>query len=132
MISLNNKGQSLFLFVIFIPVFMLLGAFVVDIGLAKITSNNLDDVSKLVLDYGLKNIDNNPYDSMIDLMNKNDDKIDKYDIKLDKLNKIINLKVEKNSSSFFGNIIGKDKYKISINYIGYINTEGNTVIERVE
>lgn len=132
MISLNNKGQSLFLFVIFIPVFMLLGAFVVDIGLAKITSNNLDDVSKLVLDYGLKNIDNNPYDSMIDLINKNDDKIDKYDIKLDKLNKIINLKVEKNSSSFFGNIIGKDKYKISINYIGYINTEGNTVIERVE
>ena len=91
MISLNNKGQSLFLFVIFIPVFMLLGAFVVDIGLAKITSNNLDDVSKLVLDYGLKNIDNNPYDSMIDLINKNDDKIDKYDIKLDKLNKIINL-----------------------------------------
>lgn len=132
MISLNNKGQSLFLFVIFIPVFMLLGAFVVDIGLAKVTSNNLDDVSKLVLDYGLKNIDNNPYDSMIDLINKNDDKIDKYDIKLDKLNKIINLKVEKNSSSFFGNIIGKDKYKISINYIGYINTEGNTVIERVE
>lgn len=132
MISLNNKGQSLFLFVIFIPVFMLLGAFVVDIGLAKITSNNLDDVSKLVLDYGLKNIDNNPYDSMIDLINKNDDKIDKYDIKLDKLNKIINLKVEKNSSGFFGNIIGKDKYKISINYIGYINTEGNTVIERVE
>ena len=132
MISLNNKGQSLFLFVIFIPVFMLLGAFVVDIGLAKVTSNNLDDVSKLVLDYGLKNIDNNPYDSMIDLINKNDDKIDKYDIKLDKLNKIINLKVEKNSSSFFGNIIGKDKYKIFFNYIGYINAEGNTVIERVE
>ena len=33
MIKLNNKGQSLFLFVIFIPIFIILGAFVIDIGI---------------------------------------------------------------------------------------------------
>ena len=123
MIKLNNKGQSLFLFVIFIPIFIILGAFVIDIGIAKIEENKLNDISILSLNYGLNHINENPYDEMLDLINKNDSKIDKY--------KRIDIKLEKNVNGFFGRIIGKDKYNVLSNYTGYIESDGNKKIERV-
>lgn len=131
MIKLNNKGQSLFLFVIFIPIFIILGAFVIDIGIAKIEENKLNDISILSLNYGLNHINENPYDKMLDLINKNDSKIDKYSVDIDLENKKIDVKLEKNVNGFFGRIIGKDKYNVLSNYTGYIESDGNKKIERV-
>lgn len=131
MIKLNNKGQSLFLFVIFIPIFLMICVFVVDIGFAKIEENKLNNISILSLNYGLSHIEDDPYDEMVNLINKNDSKIDNYSIDIDLENKKINIMLEKNIDSFFGGIINKDKYDILSNYTGYIDTDGNRKIERV-
>lgn len=106
--KLNNKGQSLFLFIIFIPIFIMLCAFVVDIGIAKVTSNKLDDLSKMVLNYGLKHINDNPYDEIINLINKNDSNIEKYDLKIDEVNRKIDIVLTKNTNGYFSSIVGKN------------------------
>ena len=50
--KLNEKGQSLALFVIFLPVIMMIGTLVIDIGLANYNKHKLDEMIKLL---GLEN-----------------------------------------------------------------------------
>ena len=76
MSRLSNKGQTLAIFAIFIPVIIMIGTFVVDLGLAKYNDNELEEVTKMVLNYGLRHVDEDPYDKMVDLIYQNDDSID--------------------------------------------------------
>lgn len=127
--KLSNKGQSLAIFVIFLPVFILMGALIVDLGLAKYNDNKIDNINKMVLSYGLKHIDNNPYNDMIDLIYQNDSKIDSYSIDIDQENKTIKISIDKSSKGLFGKIIDKEIYKEKSSYIGYIKDE-KIIIER--
>ena len=54
MSRLNNKGQSLAIFVIFVPVFIMMGTYVVDVSFAKYNERRLDNLNKQVINYGLK------------------------------------------------------------------------------
>lgn len=55
MMRLNNKGQSLVLFILVIPILLGIMALVVDVGNALSKKNEVDNVIEFVLDYGLDN-----------------------------------------------------------------------------
>lgn len=123
MSRLSNKGQSLALFVVFIPFFIMLGCFVVDLGFAKYNKNKLNELTKMVVRYGIKHIDDEPYYEMVDLLYQNDDSIDNYKIEIDPDKKSVSVSVDKATKGFFGKIIGKEIYKEKSSYVGKIEDE---------
>lgn len=131
MSRLNNKGQSLVLFIIFVPLVIIMGALIVDLSYAKYNSRKINLIAKLVLDYGLNNIENDPYNEMVNLIYKNDEDIDEYKIDIDSDNKKIDIMISKSTKSFFSSIIGKEIYAQKCIYAGYFNEE-EKIIERVD
>lgn len=129
MIKLSNRGQSLALFVVFIPFFIMIGAFVVDVSFAKYNANRLNEIAKMVTRYGINHIDEDPYYEMVDLIYKNDDGIDSYDIKIDSESKTVSVTLDKATEGFFGKIIDKEIYKEQSSYVGTIRDE-KIVIEK--
>ena len=127
--KLNSKGQSLAMFIIFIPFFIMIGAYIIDLGFAKYNSNKLDSINKLVIKYGLLNIDEGPKEEMIKLIYKNDSKIDRYNIVINESENTVRVELEKSTKGFFGSIIDKEIYKEISSYTGSIKNN-NIVIER--
>ena len=120
---LSNKGQSLVIFIVFIPVFIMMGTFVVDLGFAKYNQNKLNNITKMIVEYGLKHIDSDPYQDMVDLIYQNDETIDNYNITIDTDNKTVSMSMDKVTKGLFGNIVGKDIYKEKSSYVGYFKNE---------
>ena len=131
MSRLSNKGQSLAIFIVFIPLFIMMGTFVVDMAYARYNANRLNETNKMIVRYGLKHIEENPFDDMVHLIYQNDSEIDNYDIKIDILNKTVSVSIDKASRGFFGSLIGKDIYKEKSSYIGYIKDE-KIIIDEVK
>ena len=129
MIKLSNRGQSLALFVVFIPFFIMIGIFVVDASFAKYNANRLNEITKMVTRYGINHVDEDPYYEMVDLIYKNDDDIDSYDIKIDAENKTVSVTLNKATEGFFGKVINKEIYKERSSYVGTIKDE-KIVIEK--
>ena len=126
---LNSKGQSLAIFVIFVPVFIMIGTLVVDVSFARYNVRKLDNINKLVINYGLEHIESNPYDTMVDLIYKNDSEVDDYEIKINLEEKKINVNISKSTKGFFGSIVGKEIYKEKSSFIGYIKDD-KKIIEK--
>ena len=128
---LNNKGQTLALFVAFIPFFIMIGTFVIDVSYAKYNSNKLNEITKMVVSYGVKHIDEDPYKEMVDLIYQNDDEIDNYKIDIDEENKIVNVSLDKSTKGFFGSIVGEKIYKQKSEYKGFFEDD-RIIIEEVQ
>ena len=126
---LNSKGQSLAIFVIFVPVFIMIGTLVVDVSFARYNVRKLDNINKLVINYGLDYIESDPYDTMVDLIYKNDSEVDDYEIKINLEEKKINVNISKSTKGFFGSIVGKEIYKEKSSFIGYIKDD-KKIIEK--
>lgn len=129
MSKLGNKGQSLAIFVIFIPVFIMIGTLVVDVCYAKYNARRLDNIAKEVLRYGLKHIEEEPFNNMVDLIYQNDSEIDDYKINIDNENKRIEITLSKSTKGFFGSVVGKEIYKEKSTYVGYLDNE-KIIIEK--
>lgn len=129
MSKLGNKGQSLAIFVIFIPVFIMIGTLVVDVCYAKYNARRLDNIAKEVLRYGLKHIEEEPFNNMVDLIYQNDSEIDDYKIDIDNENKRIEITLSKSTKGFFGSVVGKEIYKEKSTYVGYLDNE-KIIIEK--
>lgn len=128
---MNNKGQSLAIFIIFVPVFIMIGVFVIDVYNAKLESRKLDDINKMVIKYGLDHIEEDPYDDMVNLIYKNDDEIDDYKIEINTEEQTIKIVIKKTTNGFFGRIIGKEIFTEESNYYGYIKND-KKIIEKGE
>lgn len=103
---MNNKGQSLVIFIILIPVIFLVFLFIYDYSLFKIKSNELEDITREILISAIKSNDNNKelivkdlynlngYDNNNLVVNYNDYELQvEYTLKIDTLsNKIIKTK----------------------------------------
>ena len=126
---LNSKGQSLAIFVIFVPVFIMIGTLVVDVSFARYNVRKLDNINKLVINYGLEHIESDPYDTMVDLIYKNDSEVDDYEIKINLEEKKMNVNISKSTKGFFGSIVGKKIYKEKSSFIGYIKDD-KKIIEK--
>ena len=54
---LNNKGQSLVMFVLIIPIILLILVLIYDVGNALYEKNRMSNTNYLATNYGLDNID---------------------------------------------------------------------------
>lgn len=127
----NNKGQSLAIFVIFVPVFIMMGTYVVDVSFAKYNERRLDNLNKQVINYGLKHIDEEPYDNMVDLIYQNDSDIDFYEININNETKEISVTLSKSTKGFFGSIVGKEIYNEKSSLKGYIKDDKKIIEKKV-
>jgi len=122
-IMMNNKGQTLVLFIILIPVFIMLAAFIIDTGLIIRESTRLKATTKTVLqDVYYKEYKN---EAMIkELLEENDISTNNLKIKItpDK----INVKNAYEIESMFGKIIGLKEYNVKIDLT--IKEENNKLI----
>lgn len=131
MSRLNNKGQSLAIFVIFVPVFIMVGTYVVDVSFAKYNERRLDNLNKQVINYGLKHIDEEPYDNMVDLIYQNDSDIDFYEININNETKEISVTLSKSTKGFFGSIVGKEIYNEKSSLKGHIKDDKKIIEKKV-
>lgn len=127
MIKLNNKGQSLVMFILILPVIILVLVLVVDVGNAIYIKNKLDNVNYLVMDYALDNKNSsNLSEEVITLVNKNMDGISF--ININNESDYIYISITKKISGIIS-----DKVIVSeaiSKYKGYIK-EDKKIIERV-
>ena len=127
MINLNNKGQSLVMFVLIIPILFLVIVLVFDVGNALIEKQELDNINYLTIEYGLEHMNEIEIESkMKNIITKNNNKIKDIDIIIEEDK--IKLTIKKNINGIF--IKNLNLVKIESKYTGYIK-DGKKVIERV-
>jgi len=126
---LNNKGQSLVLFVIVLPILLLIVILVIDIGKALVLKQELKNISNIVLDYGLDNLDNEEIKfELVNLVELNNNEIDNVNINID--DSKIYIKLNENVKGTFSGIIDISIFNVETSYVGYIK-DNNKVIERI-
>jgi len=124
----NNKGQSLVLFVLMIPVFLLLLVLVVDIGKLVLLKQELDDINYIALDYGVDNLDNELLDDKIrEIVDKNKKDINSVEISI--IEEKICIKLTDSVDIIFSLVDNVDLFNISSSYCGY-KKDDKIMIER--
>lgn len=122
--KINNRGQSLVLFVLLLPVILLILVMVIDIGKMVMYRQEIDNINKLAIFYGLERIDDDPEVLIRDVIKKNNQEIviKKIEV-LDESIEVL-LEVDVKFILFKNN----DLVKIRSNYVGYID-DGKKVIK---
>lgn len=119
---MNNKGQTLVIFVIILPILLLVLALVVDLGLLSIEKRKIDNNTYDALEYYLDNIDNDDIkDKTYKLLESN---LDDIEISISATNEYVEITVNKKYKGLL-NIIYDNN--ITIKYIG--NKENNEIIK---
>ena len=121
---LNNKGQSLVLFVLIIPILLLLLVLVVDIGKMILLKQELNNINYMVIDYGVNN--KIKEDKMRELINKNKRDITDIEILYDDE---LCITLTSDFDMMLSVIKNIDIFKIKSSYCGYMD-EGRLKIER--
>ena len=126
---LNNKGQSLILFVIVLPVLLLIAIFVIDMGRVIVKEQELNNISNIVLDYGLDNLDKVDISNELqELVKLNNSEIDEINVFVED-NKI-KLKLKDNVDGIFSNLINISIFNVKSSYVGYFENQ-NKKIEKL-
>ena len=122
---LNNKGQSLVIFVLAIPILLGIMALVIDIGNVIYYKNDIDNVIKIVIDYGLDHIDD--FDVVDDM--KNLGKLNNNDINMEI--KFVDMEFYSCGSYYvkgiFSNIFNTKGYFIKSEYKGYVDNNRHII-----
>lgn len=130
MFSLNNKGQTLVMFVLLIPLFLMILALVVDIGNIVVAKQELNNINYLAVDYGLEHImDADVENKMTEMIKLNVEEIDEIDIKIN--NGIIFVKTKKDVPGILSHIFDIKIFEVTSSYQGSFNGLENK-IERVK
>mgnify|MGYP002518926061 FL=1 len=125
---LNNKGQSLVMFVMILPILLMIIMMVIDIGKMVQRREELDSINYILVDYGLDNIEiNNLEDKLREILDKNDKSIDIVKINIDKES----LEVEVILRDEVDLLILKDNklFRVKSDYIGRV-VDNKKIIER--
>lgn len=122
---MNNKGQTLVLFVLILPIIIFIMLLVIDVSNMFITKQELNNINKIVLNYGLDIIEEENIDSKLEeLINKNIS-VNEHTVKIESGTIEINLK-----KNIQGIVTKKKIYEVKSTYKGYIE-EDKKVINRV-
>lgn len=122
---MNNKGQTLVLFVLILPIIIFIMLLVIDVSNMFITKQELNNINKIVLNYGLDIIEEENIDRKLEeLINKNIS-VNEHTIRID--NGIIEVEIKKNIQ---GIVTKKKIYEVKSTYKGYVE-EDKKVISRV-
>lgn len=128
---MNNKGQSLILFVLILPIIILILVMIIDISKMVLVKSEINNINYMAIDYALDNYDSvlnndvNVVNKIRELIIKN--KKDIKDITIKNENNEIRIGIIYKSNLF----IFKDIFNIESIYIGYIDNQ-EKVIERVK
>lgn len=123
---LNNKGQSLILFVIVLPILLFILILVIDIGKIIVLKQELNNINEIVLDYGLDKLYSNDEeiynfvleDDLRDLVDLNNESIDVVSIEID--NNKIYITLEENVNGLFSSFMNISIFNVKSYYVGYI------------
>ena len=126
MIRLNNKGQSLVMFICLLPILLLIVLAIVDVSRMVIEKNKLNNINYMVIDSILsdKNVTD---DDIRDLIIKNKSDIDKINIQHDDDKLHITLIAQ--GDSILPVLNNLKIYRIKSSYVGYVEDDKH-VIER--
>jgi len=125
---MNNKGQSLILFVLLFPIIFLILVLVYDIGNMILLKLELDNINKLVMDYGITKIDKSEINIELEKMIlKNKEDIDTFVVTLvdEKIYIVLKDSLDNNVSI----LKNMDLFEIKSSYVGYL-LDDKKVIER--
>lgn len=142
---LNNKGQSLILFVIILPILIFILVFVIDIGKVLVLKQELSNISEIVLDYGLDKLNINDSDDvnvilfdnidivnleneLIEIIKLNNKEIDLIDVRIS--NNMIYVVLEEKEEGIFSSIVDISIFNVKTSYVGYMD-DNKKKIERV-
>lgn len=128
MFRLNNKGQSLVMFVIIIPIFALLITLVYDVGSAIYEKNSLSNTCYMVIEYGLDNIDNVDDNELMNLVMMNTDNLNYMSLNIE--NGVIDIILKKDIKGIIGKLFGFNLIEVNTHYDGKI-VNGEKKIERI-
>lgn len=129
MLRLNNKGQSLVMFIILLPILLLILTLVYDVGNAIYEKDRLSNTNYMVVDYALDNIDSIDEDDLNTLILKNDNNLD--DISIMIIDNSVDISLKKNIKGVFGNMFNFNLTFVKSEYNGKI-VNGKKKIERVK
>jgi len=111
---MNNKGQTLVIFVIILPILLIMLTLVIDLGFLYIEKRNIDSIVYDSVEYYLDNVTD------IDIENKTKDLLDKniddIDININETDEYIEINVSKTRKSLYSII--SNNTDINITYKG--------------
>ena len=125
---LNNKGQSLIIFIVIIPIIILIMILVMDIGNLTYEKQELDSINKIVLNYGLDNINNLDVVNEMYALAKNNNPKANYNIKYN--NQEFNITSKYYVKGVFTKLINIDGYLAKSTYKGYLKNNKH-IIEKI-
>ena len=126
---LNNKGQSLVIFVIMIPIFLLIMILVYDIGNLAYEKQELDNINKIVIEYGLDNYDKLDIVNDMYALAKNNNK--KANYKIEYIDNEFYITSKHYVKGVFTKIINIEGYQAQSSYKGYIDKDKH-IIKRIK
>ena len=129
MMGLNNKGQTLVMFVVLIPIFLFIVTLVYDIGNALYEKEKLSNINYITILYGLQNIDNVDENNLIDIIMSNTDNLSKISVMIE--DNFISVKLDKNIKGILGGVFGFNILEVRSQYEGKIIDE-EIKIERIK
>jgi len=123
---MNNKGQSLVLFVLLIPIILGVLALVIDVGKALVEKNSLNNKIELIMDYGLEDdLSIKEIEYLLEYNLKN------YKYKLNIDNDIIKINAKTYVKGIISNISNFKGFNIESEYHGYMENN-KKIIEKVK
>lgn len=129
MFRLNNKGQSLVMFIVLIPIFVLVLTLVFDVCNAIYEKNRLSNISYMVTEYGLDNIDVVSENDLIELIMMNVKDLNSISVLIEENS--INIKLSKNIKGTMGKLFGFNLISANSEYEGIL-VSGEKRIERIK
>lgn len=120
---MNNKGQSLVLFICLIPILVVLFAYIFDSALIVSENIKLEDIAHTSLEYLF---DGKSEDTVREYILKNDASIKIIELNVNDDN--VSIHLQKIIDSYFGKTVGFDTYEINGKFNGY--KKNNKVIIR--
>ena len=128
MLKINNKGQSLVMFVLIIPIFLLILTHVYDVGNAIYEKDRLSNTNYLTIEYGLNNIDTVTENDLKNLIEQNTSNLKYIYVTIEENQ--IEIKMEKDAKSIIGKMFNFNLVKIISHYKGKI-INNQKEIERI-
>ena len=126
---MNNRGQTLVMFILMLPLLLIILCLVVDIGMLSLEKKRLENTLKDAIYYELNNqeTDSNIIKNRLtNTLSKNINNIKKKKVEITD-NKVITVSISKEYKGNFTKILKSDLFDITLTYKGHMNGEKATI-----
>lgn len=110
---MNNRGQSLIMFILILPIIVLFIAFLVDSSISMMEKNKVDGIITSNMQEALNN-NITDAEKIENVIIKNE----KIDVSVTIIDNNLSIKARSNKKSVFGKILNFSWYKLEFNYCG--------------